>query len=306
MKDKRTALLLSVFLGVYGVDRFYLGYTKMGVIKLLTGGCFWILWIKDIIDIATGKLQPADGSGYVNKSQIRIGSARITSYLIWGISVFITVFALLVNEFEGAAILALVILVILFYIYVFGIDGPRKVKKAKEAKMKCRLEGDTLHVDEQSSAFSVILSFNEKKIKQYSYNPEKTHFGAVTVGGVTTGGVYKTGGNYSKSEHGAGRYELLYSPRKSVLFAEPPKAVKQIVIADSLKEKVENSPLKYCLKGNVITVVYDIDASKDERVRDLIRLGYTTEAVNFGKQLEMEGYPDKKKCMAISELLCGQ
>ena len=63
-KDKTTAIILSALLGGLGVDRFYLGYTGMGVLKLLTGGCFSILWILDIINIATGKLQPADGSGY--------------------------------------------------------------------------------------------------------------------------------------------------------------------------------------------------------------------------------------------------
>ena len=64
MKDKTTALILSILLGGIGVDRFYLGYTGMGILKLLTGGCFGILWLIDIITIATGKLQPADGSGY--------------------------------------------------------------------------------------------------------------------------------------------------------------------------------------------------------------------------------------------------
>lgn len=64
MKDKTTAIILSALLGGLGVDRFYLGYTGMGVLKLLTGGCFGVLWILDIINIATGKLQPADGSGY--------------------------------------------------------------------------------------------------------------------------------------------------------------------------------------------------------------------------------------------------
>ena len=33
-----------------------------------------------------------------------------------------------------------------------------------------------------------------------SYTPEKLHYGSATVGGVTTGGVYKTGG-YSDHEH---------------------------------------------------------------------------------------------------------
>ena len=68
MKDKTTAIILSALLGGLGVDRFYLGYTGMGVLKLLTGGCFGILWILDIINIASGKLQPADGSGYSDAS----------------------------------------------------------------------------------------------------------------------------------------------------------------------------------------------------------------------------------------------
>lgn len=64
MKNKTTALILSVLLGGLGIDRFYLGYTGLGVLKLLTGGCFGILYIIDIINIATGNLVPADGSSY--------------------------------------------------------------------------------------------------------------------------------------------------------------------------------------------------------------------------------------------------
>lgn len=68
MKDKTLALILSILLGGLGVDRFYLGYTGIGVLKLLTGGCFGVLWIIDIINIATGKLGPADGSSYDDKT----------------------------------------------------------------------------------------------------------------------------------------------------------------------------------------------------------------------------------------------
>ena len=64
MKNKNTALILSILVGGLGVDRFYLGYTGMGILKLLTGGCFGVLWLIDLINIATGKLGPADGSPY--------------------------------------------------------------------------------------------------------------------------------------------------------------------------------------------------------------------------------------------------
>ena len=47
LKDPTTMLIISIFLGVYGVDRFMLGDTGMGILKLLTGGLCGILTIID-------------------------------------------------------------------------------------------------------------------------------------------------------------------------------------------------------------------------------------------------------------------
>ena len=47
LKDPTTLLLVSIFLGGLGIDRFMLGETGMGILKLLTGGCFGILTIID-------------------------------------------------------------------------------------------------------------------------------------------------------------------------------------------------------------------------------------------------------------------
>ena len=46
-KDPPTILLVSIFLGSLGIDRFMLGETGMGILKLLTLGCCGILTIID-------------------------------------------------------------------------------------------------------------------------------------------------------------------------------------------------------------------------------------------------------------------
>ena len=66
MKSKTTAIILSVLLGQLGVDRFYLGYVGLGVVKLITCGGSGIWWLIDLIMICTGSLKPADDSDYVN------------------------------------------------------------------------------------------------------------------------------------------------------------------------------------------------------------------------------------------------
>nr|XP_023012218.1 TM2 domain-containing protein CG10795 [Leptinotarsa decemlineata] len=59
------ALLLSIFLGMFGIDRFYLGYPAIGLAKFCTLGFMFIGQLIDIILISTQTLTPADGSAYV-------------------------------------------------------------------------------------------------------------------------------------------------------------------------------------------------------------------------------------------------
>lgn len=61
-KDWVVALVLSLFAGSFGVDRFYLGYVGWGILKLVTLGACGVWWLIDLVLIAMNKLPDAQGN----------------------------------------------------------------------------------------------------------------------------------------------------------------------------------------------------------------------------------------------------
>lgn len=64
-RSQATAFLLSFFLGSFGIDRFYLGYTGLGIFKLLTCGGLGIWTLIDWLYIGMGLMKDSEGNSLI-------------------------------------------------------------------------------------------------------------------------------------------------------------------------------------------------------------------------------------------------
>ena len=60
-KSWLTALLLCIFLGFFGIHRFYVNKSGTGILWLFTGGMFALGWFIDIVLILTGSFTDSMG-----------------------------------------------------------------------------------------------------------------------------------------------------------------------------------------------------------------------------------------------------
>lgn len=61
-KSKKTALILCVLGGFFGLHQYYVGKIGTGLLYTCTGGLFLVGWALDLIKIATGAFKDNAGA----------------------------------------------------------------------------------------------------------------------------------------------------------------------------------------------------------------------------------------------------
>jgi len=103
MKDKVILIILSYLLGIFGIDRMYLGCWVSGFFKLITLGGLGIWYLIDLLMIMVNAFNysqsPAICSGYVwNKGTMEIAHYIATIILILFVIKIIASFVLWMNS----------------------------------------------------------------------------------------------------------------------------------------------------------------------------------------------------------------
>ena len=108
MKSFVTTWLLSLFLGGWGIDRFYLGQPGLGIVKLLTGGGFGVWALIDLIMILAGSMRDSLGRPLAGYEQNKTMAIWVTVCIIIAQIVLVVVVYLLLFAMIAAMFAALI------------------------------------------------------------------------------------------------------------------------------------------------------------------------------------------------------
>lgn len=167
---------------------------------------------------------------------------------------------------------------------------------AKYSSYESYCGSHVLKVKKRSRMLSQAFQMRNKEKVTFAYQPTSYIYTSATVGGITTGGVEKTGGHNSvvgrkKTE----KCQLLYCGHE----------VESIYLTDELYEKAETSKIKSYLDHGKKRIII-VDEKKLQAIAPMASVLGTNNAatLNMYGDLEIEASRTQGECAAIIAWLC--
>lgn len=202
-----------------------------------------------------------------------------------------------------------VILAVCVAVIAFAIYKVVTIQKAYNSIKDCfSPSGGTLRIDSRGDVWKQFIKIKKVKNTYLGYEPEKLHYGSATVGGVTSGGFYTTGG-YNKvvATTDSGKYELEFTGDANML----DKTIRRIVLSDRMYAEAEKSNIaKYLnpatksieMYNKVIRTKQEVDALLNNAMKLVNGVPLTS-----GMAIDdTRGFPTYEKCKEVLDWMCGK
>lgn len=159
---------------------------------------------------------------------------------------------------------------------------------------------NTLIVRKRDPKIDDVMYWKEYKASNWGYEEEKYVYTGASVGGITMGGVHKTGGNYIEKIN-SNKCQLMCMFYDDDTKCIDHGVVKKIKLSDeSLVLKAQKSRIKKYLKNDCIIVEEKInEKGLNNALLVASRIGDMNMAGNFRESAILETLPTREKCRAI-------
>lgn len=161
----------------------------------------------------------------------------------------------------------------------------------------------TLIVNKRLSLLEKLLIRKPVSLTTFGHTPEKLVYTSATVGGVTTGGFHKTGGDYAYSRN-SGRCKLFYLVATNNKVSEC--EVHRIVLSNELANEAKTSKIKDYLNGNTIVVMQEVSSAAFSAAREAMHSGHKHAAMNLVSDAEAVAAPSVKMVRDIARWLAAK
>lgn len=164
----------------------------------------------------------------------------------------------------------------------------------------------TLSLKNKDAVWKKYIKIVKAKNFYLGYEPEKLHYGSVSVGGVTSGGFYTTGGyNKVNATTNSGKYTMEFQGDPNIT----DNTIRRIALSEELYEEARKSNIAKYLSssGHYIELFEKVERTKEE-TDELLR---NARALAMGNPLtsglaidDKRGYPTYEKCKEILDWIC--
>ncbi len=193
-------------------------------------------------------------------------------------------------------------------VIIFATYKAVTIQSEYNSGVKTSFSDGRLYVKKRGSVWKKFVKIKKAENVHLGYEAQKLHYGSATVGGVTSGGFYTTGG-YNKviATENSGKCFLEFAGNAAIM----DKMIRYIDLSDALYEEAKYSPIAKYLNHTArrIEVFEQVQRTKEETdalVSHAIDLA-TGKALIGGMSLDdKRGYPTREKCRLILDWICDE